>query len=264
MLPNYLVIGASRCGTSWLARNLRVHPEIYLPNDKELHYFDRHYEKGIAWYENYFRNCTELAIGEATPAYFYNPAIPELIYQTLPDVKLIVSLRNPIDRAYSHYWYCYTDRKIKKDDASFEEQLIKNPRLIEEGLYTRCLHRYFDLFPKDKILIMRYEEIKTNPERYMSTVYMFLEVDDKFKPPYLDKVVNSSATKSGAMSMHAVSNKLSKLGFDRISNIIDTITRRKIPSINKEERKKLLEKYFLEDINKLENMIDQNLSYWKI
>ncbi len=264
MLPNFLVIGAPRCGTSWLARNLRAHPEIYLPNDKELHYFDRHYEKGIAWYEKFFINSTEPVVGEATPAYFYNPVIPELIHQTLPNAKLIVSLRNPVDRAYSHFWYRYTDRKIKMKNSSFEEQLIKNPRLIEEGLYSKSLHRYFDIFPKNNILIMHYEEIKTNPGKYMNTVYRFLEVDDKFKPPYLEKVINSSATKSGTISMHSISNKLSKLGFDRISNIIDRVTRREIPLIKKEVRIQLVEKYFLEDINKLENMIDQNLSYWKI
>ena len=97
----------------------------------------------------------------------------------------------------------------------------------------------------------------------MSAVFKFLEVDDRFISPYLNKIINSSATKSAAISLHSVSNKLSKLGYDRISNAIDYVTHRKITPINKETRNKLVKKYFLEDINKLEKMIDQDLSSWK-
>ena len=92
------------------------------------------------------------AIGEATPAYLYMPQVPHLIKSRLPDVKMIVSLRNPIDRAYSHYWNLYAaapEGDVNKR-LSFEEKLEFTPRLIEEGFYDRKLSNYYTLFPKRK------------------------------------------------------------------------------------------------------------------
>jgi len=260
MLPNYLVIGAPRSGTSWLARNLRTHPQVYLSPEKEIHFFDRHYTKSIAWYEKLFKDLQEIAVGEATPEYLYGEKVPGLIHQVLPDVKLIASLRDPTERAYSHY--CYRHRDNKKA-ISFEQQLNKNQLLIEKSLYAENLQRYYDLFPKSNILILRYEDIKTSPDVYMSSIFGFLGVDDSFVPPFLAKVVNSSASRSRSRIIHKISNKLSKLRFDRASNIIDKISHRDIPPISKKTRKELIEKYFLNDINKLEKLIDQDLSQWK-
>lgn len=263
MLPNYLVIGAPRCGTSWLARNLRTHPQVFLPELKEVHFFDRNYEKGISWYEKFFAESTEVAVGEATPGYLYGGKYPELIHQVLPHVKLIVSLRDPTERAYSHYWYRATDNKVKREIVPFEHQLTTNPQLIEEGLYGVNLQRYYNLFPKNNILVLRYEDIQLNPGGYMSSIFRFLDVDDSFAPPYLTKVVNSSATRSGSKAIHSISSKLSKLRFDYISNMLDKAIGRDIPSISKEVRKKLLKEYFLNDINKLEKLIGQDLTQWK-
>ena len=260
MLPNYLVIGAPRSGTSWLARNLRTHPQVYLSPEKEIHFFDRHYTKGIAWYENLFKGLEEIAVGEVTPRYLYGEKVPGLIHQVLPDVKLIASLRDPAERAYSHY--CYRHKENKKA-VSFEQQIIKNPQLIEECMYAVNLQRYYDLFPKSNILILRYEDIKSGPDEYMRSIFRFLGVDDSFVPPFLTKVVNSSASRSRSKLIHKVSNKLSKLRFDRTSNIIDKVSHRNIPQLSNNTRKELIEKYFLNDINKLEKLIDQDLKKWK-
>ena len=108
MLPTFLVIGAPRSGTTWIARNLREHPEICLSKKKELHFFDRdeNYERGIAYYESFFTRCSEQqhAIGEATPDYIHVPVAAKRIKEHLPHAKLIVSLRNPRDRVYSRDW----------------------------------------------------------------------------------------------------------------------------------------------------------------
>lgn len=111
-LPNFLIIGAQKAGTSWLAYQLEKHPEIYLPK-KEIHYFDKgfNYQKGLSWYEKQFDEVTEQkAIGEKTPEYLWangegwedhQSDVHQKIFQTLPEAKLIVTLRNPVDRAIS-------------------------------------------------------------------------------------------------------------------------------------------------------------------
>ena len=263
MLPNYLVIGAPRCGTPWLARNLRKHPQVYLPNEKEVHFFDRHYGKGIHWYEEIFKGRTEAAIGEATSDYLFGEIIPKLIFENIPNVKLIVSLRDPVERAYSHHWYRILDNKLKGKSITFGEQLKKNKRLLSESLYVPSLRRYLEFFPKSNILILRYEDISFDPDSYMQSIYRFLGIDKNFKSPYLKKVVNASATRSRSKLLHSISSKLSKVGLNRISNAIDLIGRRNIPKISQKLRLQLIEEYFINDINELEGLIGHDLSFWK-
>ncbi len=263
MLPNYLIIGAPRCGTTWLARNLRTHPQIFMPNVKELHFFDQNYDKGIDWYENFFLDCNHIAVGEATPAYLYYKNIPELIHRHLPDCKLIVSLRDPVGRAYSHYWYRMSEIKKQNNNISFEDYIENNERLIEEGLYGENLSRYYQLFPKDKLLVLFYEDIKINPKEYLNSVFKFLGVDTDFESTYVDKVVNSSASRSRSTVMHSLSRKLSKLQLHNLSNLTDKLFSKDIPPISPEVRKTLIDQYYIDDINKLEKLINQDLSHWK-
>ena len=133
MLPNFLVIGSARCGTSWLDENLRQHPEVYLPrDDKEVHFFDNKYHMGIEWYERFFEGSEAQAIGEVTPSYLYYGHVAGRIKEHVPDVKMIALLRNPAERAYSHYWNIVANHKKRNEpfDMTFEEKLVQNPKLI--------------------------------------------------------------------------------------------------------------------------------------
>lgn len=105
-LRNFLIVGAMRCGTTFLAHCLGAHPDIYIPRAKEIHYFDVHFEKGPEWYKRKFSGAKkEHAVGEATQSYMYLDYVPPRIASLLPDARLIAILRNPVDRAYSHYWF---------------------------------------------------------------------------------------------------------------------------------------------------------------
>ena len=151
MLPTFLIIGAPRAGTSWLSKNLSLHPDIYIPHVKEVHYFDRYYDKGQTFYEEFFdKSCGEKAIGEATPAYLFKENIPELIKKDLGDVKLIVSLRNPVDRLYSRYLMSKGSYEENKT-LSFEEKIQAKPSFIGEGFYYDHLIRYYKHFNKKNI-----------------------------------------------------------------------------------------------------------------
>lgn len=264
MLPNYLIIGATRCGTTWLGKNLMLHPEVFMPKNKEIHFFNRHYDNGISWYEDIFKGASEKAIGEATPGYLYHENIPELIRKHLPDVKLIVCLRDPVDRAYSHYWYREHERRAQNITISFEEKIKITPRLIEEGLYARKLSKYYELFPHENILVTFYDDLKSDPAQYLKEVFRFLGVDESFHSPLLDKQINASASEVGKTRMLYYLHKFfNKIGIFGLAKTVDKVNRKEIPKINPETRRMLLDEYYIEDIKKLETMVGRDLSAWK-
>lgn len=270
MLPNFLIIGASRCGTTWMANNIKLHPDIYMPSKKELHFFDADFDKGWDYYSGFFpedkcSSCT--AIGEATPAYLYMPEVPHLIKSRLPDVKMIVSLRNPIDRAYSHYWNLYAaapEGHVNKR-LSFEEKLEFTPRLIDEGFYDKKLNSYYELFPKKNILVLIFEEMMDDQARHYRRIYEFLGVDPEVVPPLLDVRINSAASKLG----HSKILDLTYKAFYRLVRIpalsrrIDDINAKTLPEMNVATRESLRQKFAPSAAN-LAQMLDRNLNVWSI
>ena len=274
MLPNYLVIGAARSGTGWLARNLRLHPEIFMHSKKELHFFDKDYNKGIGWYEQYFNNVNQnsKAIGEGTPAYLYDDNVAGLIKKHLPNVKLIASLRDPVDRAYSHYSYRDRERQSEGVSLTFEQKIEDTPRLIETGLYAKQLEIYYDLFPKENILIVLYDELKKDPKQYLEKVYKFLDVGTEFSSSFIDSEINSSSNKLGKYhSLYLLNKALVKTGFFGAAKLVNKLNKEadtesvsiKAQKVSIETRDMLLEKYYLKDIEKLEKIIQMDLSEWK-
>jgi len=132
-MPDFLIIGAQKCGTTSLYRYLIQHPQIEPAIKKEIHYFDLNYNKPIQWYLNQFpalKTQSDRITGEATPYYIFHPHAPYRIKEHMPDAKIIVLLRNPVDRAYSHYHYAV---ERYGETLSFEEALdIENERLAGE------------------------------------------------------------------------------------------------------------------------------------
>ncbi len=267
MLPNYLIIGTARGGTTWLAKNLMLHPEIFMHNRKELHFFERDYDKGIDWYEEKFNNVNESikVVGEGTPAYLYNEHVSELIKEHMPNVKLIVSLRDPVERAYSHYQYRERERQSENQPLSFEQKIEATPSLIETGLYARKLQKYYDLFPKENILIILYDELKKDPEQYLKRVYKFLGVNTEFRSPLIKNKINAASSKAGKFhALYWLDRIFVKTGLFKIAKLVNNLNKKtKVESVSTKTREMLLERYFLEDIEKLEEMIQMDLSEWK-
>jgi len=172
MLLNFLVIGAEKCGTTWVHQALRAHPEIYLPATKEIHFFNRldsnlrevdGFRRGLDWYERFFRDWKgETRVGEVTPLYICDDLAPWRIAETLPDVRIVCILRHPVDRAYSHYWMA----RLKGHEArSFAELAqARDVRFIDRGLYGRQLTRVFDLFGRDHVAVLIFEEMMAAPD----------------------------------------------------------------------------------------------------
>jgi hypothetical protein len=204
--PTFMCIGAQKCGTSWLFHNIRQHPEVFVSPKKELHFFDKrtNYTKGIEWYRRQFAGYSgQRAVGEFTPNYFWtstepreieesdlNRDIPKLVHNHYPDIKLVLSLRNPVDRAISAYYHLIRMRLISPHSRILD---VKDRYgIVSMGFYALHLSRWREVFPPDQFLILLYEEdIAHNKEQTLRRVYRFIGVDDSFKPHNLEAKHNT-------------------------------------------------------------------------
>jgi hypothetical protein len=266
-LPTFLVIGAARAGTTSIYRHLRQHPEVFLPARKELHFFDRDesYNSGIDHYERFFRRADAKAIGEVTPSYLHRAPAAMRIKRHLEDVKLIVSLRDPVDRVYSRYWNA-RGRYAENEGLSFEEKLARKPEFIREGYYYDHLRRYLELFDREQVLCLLFDDLKSDGRAFMQSIYRFLEVSDDFLPKGVDAPINASATKkrnAKSKLLYYLRGISSRLSLDSVAGKLEEVNRAAIPPIDPETRRRLLHEHYLVQIDKLENLIDQDLTVWK-
>lgn len=201
MLPAFIIIGAQRSGTTSLFMGLVQHPNVVPSYPKETHYFSNYYHKGVYWYRSHFpiiRNKRDNIIaGEATPYYIFHPHAPRRIFNTLPLTKFICILRNPIDRAYSHYQHevilkieqLTFEQAINKEDErmALDYQLLvmeKKPKCfnhqnysyLSRGRYIEQLEIWKQLFDLNQILIIDFEEFCSNPPQIIQQAWEFLGV----------------------------------------------------------------------------------------
>ena len=206
--PDFIIAGAQKCGTTSLYRWLAAHPRVAEASKKEVHFFDLNYHKGRRWYQRHFPSALErlaarrrgngrLLAGEASPYYLFHPHALRRIRQAMPEVKLIVLLRNPIDRAYSHYWH---NVRHGREPLSFEEAIEREPeRLRSEtekmrkderyrsfahqhysylarGVYAEQLLAMWSHFPRAQALVLKSETFYAEPGRTLREVLGFLRL----------------------------------------------------------------------------------------
>ena len=205
-LPGFLIIGAQKAGTTALYSYLREHPAITGPPWKEVSFFDRHFWRGDAWYRGHFPNRlylrrmraragVEPIVGEASPSYVFHPLAPQRVASLLPDVRLIVLVRNPVDRALSHYHHEVAlgreplpfEEALEQEDARLEGELERmlEPRYFSHawwnftyrarGRYAEQLERWLDLFPRERLLVVPSEDLLDRPAETYGQVLEFLD-----------------------------------------------------------------------------------------
>lgn len=180
-LPTFLIIGVHRAGTTALWEWLRHHPDVFMARPKEVHFFDRDFEKGLGWYEEKFSSAPEGAVcGEATPAYIYEPTALARMAEVLPEAKLVVSLRNPIDQAYSEYWH---RRSEKREARGFTEAY---PDFLHTGAYLPQLLSVSEFYPREALKVVFFEDLLG---AYRDTCH-FIGVRD-IAPPHPEQSVNA-------------------------------------------------------------------------
>lgn len=289
---DFIGIGAERAATTWISDCLSQHPEISFARQKELYFFnklDRHflrlisrrYGRGIEWYERQFEPDNGKTIkGEFSPTYLYCPFAAERIKRHFPEVKLIVSLRDPVSRAYSQYFH--NKRVGVIANISFERALKEVRSFIEKGFYRKHLRRYYSLFPRRNIKVVIFEDIISNPKKVIKELYKFLGLKDiEYEPPSLHLksneskesrwgVINYILTQTEIflreMEMGWIIRILEKLGIRKLAfNFAHYVNVREIGKKPKMRRttKEKLRKIYLDDTVKLEKLLHRDLSAWK-
>ncbi len=243
-LPDFLIIGAQKSGTSWLHHQLRQHPEIFMPERKELHYFSSDGEvkfagaNSLAWYESFFTEAPEKQrAGEATPSYLFRPDAATNIHATVPGAKLIASLRHPANRAYSQ-WRIQRKRSRVPLDLSFPEAFFSDApaqaQLRDRGLYDVQLQRFFELFPREQVKIVFYDDLEADHAATLRSIHEFLEVDSAF------------------LSESASHRLLPRVPFND-----------SVPTSMPDEYRDEIRRFYLPSIESLEGLLDVDLTHWK-
>ena len=193
-VPNFLIIGAMRSGTTSLAAALGSHPDVYLPKSKELHFFDSSPERSITEYGRYFGDAGGAqAIGEATTTYMYLPCAMDRIHASLPDARLIAILREPVARAYSHYW---ANLALGREKLSFEAATDTEAARLESGRLERLRYSYLDRgryrrqlehaarsIPRERLFVSLFDDLLTSPANFWDQICSFLGIT-KVPPPH--------------------------------------------------------------------------------
>lgn len=276
-LPNFLGIGVMRGGTTWLHSLLDCHPDVYVPTRrKEVYFFDLNFDRGLAWYEAFFPPEPEAsryqAIGEITPTYFYRPHTAERI-ATVPSIdRLILMLRNPIDRAYSYYGLY-----VKNGDytGSFEAFMADHPNTIRHGLYSQFLARYDRLFNREQLLVLVFERAVADVTGTKADLARFLGIAAERFPEGAGAKPINRAYVPRVPAGYALARKVAwhylryrwnmdwlvnwgkKLGIERLFGEAGPL-----PAMQQETRQQLLEIYENE-IGTLEEKLDIDLDCWR-
>lgn len=312
--PDFIGIGEAKCASSWIAKCIVEHPQIFIPSfilnkkkynnkkgfpGKELNWFKDNIfafkcdkfnkkinspswfdKKGIKPYIDFFKKAKEKQIkGEISTTYMYDISVAQKIKKEFPNIKILVYLRNPTERAYSHFYFNKYTIKVDRSQ-NFEEALKKYSSIyIDTSLYYRQLKPYFDLFPRKNILVVIYEDIQKNPLKFIQNIYQFLGVKNSFIPPSFNIKINptSKYIYPALFKIYFLGKKiLRKAGVGFLINFLkktktrnlikDSVEAKQVvgrPPIKKETRK-YLQGVFGEDIKNLEKLIERDLSFWDI
>ena len=187
MLPTFIGIGAQRAGTTWAYNCLAEHPQVFMTRKKEQHFFYVNYSRGLDWYAAQFAGAgSAVARGEITPDYLYHPEALANIARDLPDARLFVILRNPIDRAVS----AYALHAQRYAGQSFAQALVTDDELIDRGRYARHLANVFGLFPRSRCALFFYDDLVERPLQFVRELYQYVGVDADFCPASLQTHYN--------------------------------------------------------------------------
>ncbi|WP_330203117.1 sulfotransferase [Cyanobacterium sp. Dongsha4] len=311
-LPNFLIIGAAKSGTTSLYKYLNEHPQVFMSPRKEIHFFCTDNEKvvnlkkltslssitkpvlNIEDYRKYFEQYNpvkHLAIGEVSPGYLISSEIASKnISKYCPKMKLIAILRNPVDRAYSHFVYAQqigieknsdqntiVDRKMESNYIYFGHDQYFH-RYLDPGFYYRNLLPYFNRFDPDQIKIYLFDDLCHNPTLLMKDLLSFIGVDVSFDFSSITSKNNRSGIPKNKGVYHIfwqknnslfrnnkllnlIPSKIKKFSVNLIRSQLDNILLTKPDPISTQLKSKLVDIYH-EDILLLQSLLQKDLSHW--
>jgi hypothetical protein len=247
--PSFMVIGAPKGGTTWLHANLSQHDNVFTGIRKEVNFFNHNYDKGIGWYQRQYTGYSgERAIGDFSPGYFWPTEVPRLIRKHYPDTRLIVTLRDPVDRTISAFYHNIRARRVSPSTRILD--LKPDHPTFTIGFYDLHLERWFETFPRSQFLILFYEEdIVRKKEETLEAVFKFIDVDYWFKPRRLEAKQNSRYSHL-AMRVNYYAPVLAKVAERVLPSTFMNSDRWKIP----------VENYEIEELGELFRKHNERLS----
>ncbi len=294
MVPNFLVIGAQKSGTTSLINYLSVHPEIYVPEDKEvsLFYEDEEYNKRFINfpYHNHYRryNGQRFAGNAPVNILFFAETTAKNIFKFNPNMKLIAILRNPIERAYSAYWYnirCGLETKSFDIAIKREKDITDNGTFLQKCNFTYISHGYYyeqlclflSIFSKENLLVVLYDDFKINPKLVLNEITNFLSLHQNYLNNSIFKKYNAASkpkikwftnmvyNKNVIKNIYNISIPISlrnRIHYSIILKLLNAnLTNFTYPQMN-DTTKQYLNKIFKKHNNNLENLLNKDLSIW--
>ncbi len=302
-LPTFLIVGAQKAGTTSLWSYLKQHPDILMPDEKELCFFsvEKNYKKGKDWYEHFFRKWNgEKEVGEADPSSMHDKEVPERIANLMPNVKLIFMLRNPIKRAYSEYCMDIRNDRINismqeiftkeiqempKDYLCSSKNKDSLPSLIRKGIYWKQIENFLKYFSPAQMHFVLLENLHENPQKETEDILAFLKVKPipKLDFPHrhkgyisknhlLDRYKKKAQRKFPTINetfmqlRHKIYSDDAKFPLRKpMRKLLSKIVfwEQKIPPIP-EETQEYLQKFYNPHNKKLEELIGIDLSIWNV
>jgi hypothetical protein len=267
-LPQFIIIGAAKAATTWLSTVLSRQSAVFMPAP-ELHYFNRNYGKGEAWYVEHFADArTDQIIGEKSASYLADLHVPARIKELLPQVRLIVQLRNPIERAYSDYCMLLRRGEVGADIARYlDPDGTPVRRFIEHGLYARHLAAFLAVFRHQQIKVLLYDDIVGDPEGVYGEVVHFVGLTEPASLDHVTDRIKDKATPMLPMSIRRLMRPLkgvarplrSKPAFRQAHRLLARpIT---YPPLGAAIQRRLAA-FYASDVRELERMIDRDLDAW--
>jgi hypothetical protein len=263
-LPNYIIAGAQKSGTTTLHSLLSMHPNIFMPDVKEVGFFNN---------SAFFKDASQSVIGEASPDYMWEKEAAKRIYDYLPRVKIIFILRNPVERAYSSYWHAV---RYGRESLSFEDALDSEAErmgrsylykqynsYLGRGNYAEQIERFLQYFKRENIYIETFENYSKLPLESLSNIVMFIcdgvvtkTMTDKLGIKYNQaQVPRSIILQQIRPSLENIHPKCAN-AFDRLN-----LKKEKYPEMNKQTRSNL-EKYFRPMKSDLESLLNRSINEW--
>jgi hypothetical protein len=216
-LPNLIIIGAQKCGTSGLHYYMSLHPEVSMSTPKELNFFiaERNWPRGLEWYSRHFDPAARCR-GEASPNYTAFPqhmGVPERMAEVVPDARLIYIVRDPVERIAAHYVHNYAKRREK---GTLRETLLHpNTSYVARSRYFTQLQRFLEHYDRDRILVIENTDLRQDRAATLRRVFEFVGVDAGFEHPKFEQVRHSTSRKKRATRMGMRVQKLSRTRLGR-------------------------------------------------
>jgi hypothetical protein len=312
ILPNFFVVGAPKAGTTSLYHYLDQHPEVYMSPVKEPNYFAsevrienfaedlqpqvkrdqrtlREYLDGPldakrfggiisdwADYLRLFRNAAgERAIGEASVCYLWSPTAPGNIQSKVPGAKILMILRNPVERAFSQYLHALTNGVVRGPFWPLLQASARRPSgkfsalhpLLEFGLYYEQVRRYWERFPKHNVRIHLYEEYRKQPDRVLAEIFRFLGVEDGFQPDTSRRALEPRAPRFASanylLRRYGIWSRARVWSPAAVRNVARRWVFRPRHSVAMEpQARAFLRDYYREDVQRLSSLLQRDLSGW--